>query len=400
MTKALFYQPSSGISGDMHLAALLDLGVPIDHLQDELARLPVACEFSLQVEAAGKMGIHGTRVKVHTTDTHDHRHHSTIIKLIETAGFSEAITARALGMFAAIAAAEGKIHNIPPEKVHFHEVGAVDSIVDIVGAAIAIEYLAPEVVVCNPVEVGGGYVDCAHGRFPVPAPATQELLAGVPCTYGGVSSESTTPTGAAILASTVHEFEPRGAFSPTKVGYGIGHKDFERPNVLRAVLGEYHGTSAPLPNVSVTEQFTIETNLDDMSPEGFEPLMQALFSAGAVDVFYTPIVMKKSRPAYKLSALSPEEHVQSVAAALLNQSSTLGLRITPFKKYVLDREFHTLTTSLGKLRIKQVQQPNGLVRWKVESDDIRQLAAEQQMDYAEVQRRMNVEVANLLKDDG
>ena len=177
------------------------------------------------------MGINGLNAQVHAEDEHDHRHHDTIQNMIRAAAFAPGVEQRALDIFQAIADAEGKIHNVPPEKVHFHEVGALDSIVDIVAAAICIEYLQPDKVLCGPIELGSGFVDCAHGRFPVPAPATQELLQTAPCTYGGVDGECTTPTGAAILAACVHEYAPKRAFRPIKIGYGIGYKDFAVPNV-------------------------------------------------------------------------------------------------------------------------------------------------------------------------
>jgi len=349
------------------------------------------------------MGISGTHASVSTVDTHDHRHHSTIVKLIKEANFDAKVEARALAIFQAIALAEGKIHDVSPDKVHFHEVGAVDSIVDIVAAALCIEYLQPEVVLCNPVEVGSGFVDCAHGRFPVPAPATQELLANAPCTYGGVSGESTTPTGAAILAESVGEYQPKGIFTPTKVGYGIGHKDFEIPNVLRVALGTYtlsdtgSGTGASASELSSTH-FKIEANIDDMSPEAYEPLMQAIFAAGAVDVYLLPIIMKKSRPAHCLVALSDREHKDQVIDEILNRSTTIGLRVLEFDKRILPREQLTMSTSLGEVKVKRVTQPNGQLRWKSEHEDILRLAEQAGLDYRSAKTQIDYEIAGLLQN--
>ena len=379
----------------MHLAALVDLGVPADWLREQLSRLPVTAEYTLTLDAADKMGINGTRARVTTVDTHDHRHHSTIVTMITNAGFESGVEQRALAIFQAIANAEGKIHNVPPEKVHFHEVGAVDSIVDIVAAALCIEYLAPDIVLSNPVEVGSGFVDCAHGRFPVPAPATQELLAGAPCTYGGVNGESTTPTGAAILAACVAEYQPRGIFTPHKVGYGIGHKDFAIPNVLRAAIGEYEPASTSQ-TTDAAEHFKLEANIDDMSPESFAPLLQALFDAGASDAYVTPIIMKKGRPAHCLVALSDGAHKDALANVMLNESSTIGLRILPFTKRVLPRTERLLETSLGTVRIKQVTQPNGRTRWKTEHDDVLSLAQANNTDYQTAKMRIDFEIATQL----
>ena len=383
----------------MHIAALVDLGVPENWLHEQLARLPVTAEYQLTLAPSSKMGISGTQAKVRTEDQHDHRHHSTIVKMIKNANFPAGVEKRALDIFQAIADAEGKIHGVPPEKVHFHEVGATDSIVDIVAAALCIEYLAPQYIICNPVEVGGGHVDCAHGRFPVPAPATQELLALAPCTYGGVDSESTTPTGAAILSASVDEFQPRGTFTPHKIGYGIGHKDFKLPNVLRVALGEYESleVGAEANSPTPTEQHVkIEANIDDMSPEAYEPLMQSLFDAGAVDVYLQPIIMKKNRPANCLIALCDLAAKQSVCNALLNSSTTIGLRIVPFEKQVLPRSLLNIATSYGEIRVKQVIQPDGRKRWKSEHDDIVQVSQTQDLDYSTTKRLVDQEISKQL----
>lgn len=381
----------------MHLAALLDLGVPEPWLRTELAKLPVTAEYVLAVAPGTKMGISGTQARVTTEDSHDHRHHSTIVKMIRDAQYAPAVEARALAIFAAIAEAEGKIHDVPPEKVHFHEVGAVDSIVDIVAAALCIDYLQPEIVLSSAVEVGSGYVNCAHGTFPVPAPATQELLRGAVCTYGGVDGESTTPTGAAILAASVNVYQPGGAFVPERIGYGIGHKDFSRPNVLRVALGEYQGAEGKeTSRYDVETHYKVEANIDDMSGEAFEPLMEALFAAGAVDVYLQPIIMKKSRPAHCVVALCSAAVRDDVANTLLNDSSTIGLRVLPFEKRMLRREERKLVTSLGEVTVKVVTPPSGRERWKVEHDDVVRIAQSAQLDYAAARRTIEFEIAEQL----
>ena len=387
MATALFYQPQCGIAGDMHLAALIDLGVPADYVDTELARLGLGSAFSLQLSNAKKMGISGINVRVTAKDQHDHRHHSTIQRMIRDAGFSPSIERRALDIFQLIANAEGKIHGIAPDDVHFHEVGAIDSIVDIVAAAICIDYLQPDVILCNPVEVGSGFVDCAHGRFPVPAPATQELLVNAPCTYGGVKGECTTPTGAAILAASVDEYAPRSAFKSSKIGYGIGVKDFEIPNVLRVALGAYHAED------ELSQHIKLEANIDDMSPEAFEPLMNALFDAGAADVYLTPIVMKKSRSAQCLCVLCETDKAEALSDLILNQSTTIGLRQLPFSKRVLPRHMRSIETQFGAVRVKEVTQPNGRLRWKLEHQDVLDIAASRtDSDYQELRKIINKEV--------
>jgi len=394
LQRALYYQPDCGLSGDMHLAALIDLGVPQDWLRRELARLPIAAEFTLTVNPAHKMGIHGTRAQVSTTDQHDHRHHASIVKMIEQAGYAAGVQRRALDIFQRIAVAEAKIHDIPVERVHFHEVGAVDSIVDIVAAALCLEHLQPEIVICNPVELGAGFVDCAHGRFPVPAPATQELLVNVPCTYGGVQGEATTPTGAAILAASVDEFAPTRVFRPERIGYGIGHKDFEKPNVLRVAIGQY-ATAPDIPDHAdnAFQHYKIEANIDDMSPEAYEPLMQTLFEHGAVDVYTIPITMKKSRPAQCLVAICGAGDKDRVADALLNHSSTIGLRMLPFAKRVLPREQRIIATTMGDVGVKVVIQPDGRTRWKPEHEGVMAIARAQGLDYPTTRRQIEHEIA-------
>ncbi|MFL6872828.1 MAG: nickel pincer cofactor biosynthesis protein LarC [Candidatus Azotimanducaceae bacterium] len=387
MATALFYQPQCGIAGDMHMAALIDLGVPADYVDTELARLGLGSAFSLQLNNAQKMGISGINVRVMAEDQHHHRHHSTIQRMIRDAGFSSSIERRALDIFQLIANAEGKIHGIAPEDVHFHEVGAIDSIVDIVAAAVCIDYLQPDIILCNPVEVGSGFVDCAHGRFPVPAPATQELLVDAPCTYGAVNGECTTPTGAAILAASVDEYAPRNAFKPSKIGYGIGVKDFAIPNVLRVALGDYQAED------ELSQHMKLEANIDDMSPEAFEPLMNALFEAGAADVYLTPIVMKKSRSAQCLSVLCETDKAKTLSDLILNQSTTIGLRQSPFSKRVLPRNTRSIDTQFGTVRVKEVTQPNGRMRWKLEHQDVLDIAARNaDSDYQELRKVINKEV--------
>jgi len=394
MATALFYQPQCGIAGDMHLAALIDLGVPAEHVQAELARLGIGDSFSLQLSNAQKMGISGLNARVEASDERDHRHHSTIQRMIRDAGFESGIEQRALDIFQALAVAEGKIHNVEPKNVHFHEVGAIDSIVDIVAAAICIEYLQPDVVLCSPVEVGSGFVNCAHGRFPVPAPATQELLINAPCTYGGVDGECTTPTGAAILAASVNEYAPRHGFTPNKIGYGIGYKDFAIPNVLRVALGQYGAQD------DHSQHIKLEANIDDMSPEAFEPLMDALFDAGAADVYLTPIVMKKSRAAQCLSVLCDTDKATTLADIILNQSTTIGLRQLPFVKRVLPRQMRSIATQFGPVSVKEVTQPNGNLRWKIEHQDVLDIAARtEDSDYQSVRKKIYKEIEEYYSSD-
>ncbi|MYD97057.1 MAG: nickel pincer cofactor biosynthesis protein LarC [Gammaproteobacteria bacterium] len=371
--RALFYECFAGISGDMHLGALIDVGVPAEFLRQELARLELADEFELVVEGGKKMGVTGSRATVRIADDVEkpHRHLSTIKGILERAGYPPRVERLAVSMFTTIAVAEAKIHGTSVEAIHFHEVGATDSIVDIAGAAIGLAHLNADVAFCSPVELGGGMVRCEHGLMPVPAPATAEILKDIPCRYGGVDGEATTPTGAAILRCSVDRFEvPRG-FKAVAIGYGIGQKDFEVPNALRLTLGE----CAELPLATDTEiNLEVECNIDDMTPEAFGPLTEALFAKGAKDVFLTPIVMKKSRPATKISLLVDESRLDAVLAELFTASTTIGARVREVTKRMLPREERTVTTSLGDVRVKVVALPDGSQRWKPEHDDIAAIA--------------------------
>ena len=403
----LYYECFAGIAGDMHLGALIDLGVPAAHLQAELARLELVGEFSLVAERASKSGIAGTRATVRLAPDAErpHRHLADIEGIVERAGYAPAVQEAALGMFRALAAAEAEIHGQSVEEIHFHEVGATDSIVDIVGAALGLDYLRAERGVtrafCGPVELGSGMVRCEHGLLPVPAPATAALLAGVPCRYGGVEGEATTPTGAVILKCAVDAFEPPRAFVPRTTGYGIGHKSFARPNVLRLTLGEAPADSASARNLATETLATetnieVECNIDDMPAEAFGPLMDGLLAKGARDVFLTPILMKKSRPGTKVSVLVDEAALDAVLEALFAASTTIGVRLRQVAKRMLPRQQRTLETTLGTVRVKIAQLPDGTTRWKSEHDDVAAIAARTGTGYLATKAAVDAELARLM----
>jgi len=376
----------------MHIGALIDIGVPHAYFCQELDRLHLGSEFRLTAERGSKMGITGTHasVVVDTSNEPEHRLLPTILNMIDAAHYSDHVTQLATDIFTNIAVAEGAIHGIEPDQVHFHEVGATDSIVDIVSAAIGIDYLDPSLVYCGVVELGSGTVRCAHGVMPVPAPATAEILKGIPTSRGRVSSEATTPTGAAILKTVVDDFETPAIFSTTDIGYGVGVKDFEVPNVLRLSLGEIETTLESETNLE------IECNIDDMNPEAYQPLMDALFLAGAKDVFFTPMIMKKSRPGTRVSVLVAPTDKDLVIGQLFAGSTTLGVRIHPVTKHMLPREERVLKTSLGSVRVKISRMPDGGIRWKSEHDDIQTLATKNQQDYLATKRRVDADIEKQL----
>jgi len=393
----LVYDCFSGISGDMHIGAMIDLGVDADWLRAELGKLPMADEFSLEVCRDAKHGISGTRATVHLTGSPGHhRHLSDIEKIIRAAGYPEPVATLAESIFRHVAEAEAKIHDKPINEVHFHEVGATDSIVDIVAAALCFEALNVQNVFCKTLELGGGMVRCAHGLMPVPAPATAEILTGVPCRYDGIDQEATTPTGAAILKEVVQNFSAPEGFEAGTVGYGVGQKDFEIPNVMRVMLGHLTKASSDL-ETEVNHE--IHCNIDDMPAEAFAPLMEQLFSAGAKDVYLTPIIMKKGRPATKVSVLCPPTLTDTLQHILLTSSTTIGVRVAEVSKRMLPREAASVETSAGAVSIKVVTQLDGHKRWKIEHDDIARLAEETGTDYLAMSRLLNAEVAALMDDN-
>lgn len=391
--KILYYDCFSGISGDMNLGVMMDLGVPLDYLLGELKKLKIG-EYEIKVTSDKRKGIGGTRVEVvvgsgissrRSRKTQD-RTFKDIAQIIKKSSLSAKVKKVSLDIFTKIAVAEGKIHGHKTDDVHFHEVGAVDSIIDIVGAAVCLDYLRPDRIISSPVQVGGGFVKCAHGTLPVPAPATVEILKGIPIKSGAVPFETTTPTGAAILAVTVDTFTEELFFTPQKIGYGIGHRDTEIPNVLRAYIGDMQ-TGTGFDETDDTEKHTallVECNIDDMNPEIYGDVMEALFAKGAQDVFLTPGIMKKSRPAIKISVLCDEKDRMAMEEVLWLRTSTFGLRYQRVSKSMLKRDFSTLSTKLGDVSIKNGYYHGRKIKSKAEYEDCLKLAKEKGVGVKEI----------------
>jgi uncharacterized protein (TIGR00299 family) protein len=360
--KALFLDCISGISGDMTVGALCDLGVTPSALEWELSKVDLGgCHMHFEREK--RNGIEGIKFSIHEGATHSREHdhdgkhghgrrHAEIRKLIEGSGLSDFVKRHALSIFQRIAIAEGKIHGMPPDEVHFHEVGALDSIADIVLACAGIEALGVEKVLVSHLHEGTGWIDCAHGRFPIPSPATLEILKGVPIRQIDEPFEFITPTGAAILAEFGTSFGSMPSMRVAKIGYGIGTRVLpNRPNVLRASLGETVETavSAAYDTDTITR---IETNIDDLSPEITGAVMEQLLSAGALDVFFTPIQMKKNRPAIQLSVLCESAAVSRIADVIFAETTSFGLRMDEVKRLKLERQFETAKTQFGDITVK------------------------------------------------
>lgn len=382
--RILYYDCFAGISGDMNLGAMIDLGVDAAYLEKELQKLNIQ-GFHLNVTKDLRRGISGTKVEVivENPDNEKHRHLRHVEEIINNSTLSETVKANALKIFTLIAVAEAKVHNIEIQRVHFHEVGALDSIADIVGAAICLDVLKIDKVLSSPIQLGGGTVKCAHGIMPVPAPATALIVENIPVKLGLVQHEATTPTGAAILVATVDEFTEQINFQITKTAYGIGHRDIsEVPNILRIFLSD---TETSVSDVKEEIAIIVECNIDDMNPERYDFILEQLFNAGVGDAWMAPVIMKKSRPANKLSVLCSPEKVAAIKSIIFNHSTTIGLREYPVKKSMLERIEKIVETKYGKIRIKQSIYNGKVVRSKPEFDDCKAIALQQKIGLEEVE---------------
>ena len=382
--KILCYDCFSGISGDMNLGAMIDLGIDKDFLINELNKLNLK-GWELLVQKDQRHGIHGTKATVRqTSHEHAHRHLADISKIINDSSLDEKTKALSMKIFMKIAEAEATVHAISIDRVHFHEVGAIDSIVDIVGAAICFNAIQVEAVHVSPVELGSGFVKCDHGKLPVPAPATAEIIKGLPVKKGGVDFEATTPTGAAIIAALGTHFGTDIVIKPGKTGYGVGQKEHPHvPNLLRVMTGELISGSE-----KGHDAVQLECNIDDMNPEFFEHISEKLFKAGASDVFLSNIIMKKGRPGIVLNVICENEIAEPVKEIIFKESTSLGIRTFPFRKDTLSRKFETISTSYGNIGIKRSFYNGAEVSVKPEYDDCSRIASEKGITLKEVYNKV------------
>ncbi len=428
--KIAYFDCFSGIAGDMALAALLDCGVPLETLREGLKSLPVE-GWAIEATPVLPSGIHALSARItlngvsdeeelavaqvdhqnhhhhhdiqdahhdvmgnlghhhdhghshHNSDhSHDHEHHhhhhgrsmAEIRDIIYASALSGRVKRDSLKIFEKIAIAEAKIHHSTPEEIHFHEIGGVDSLIDICGVAWCLEYLEIEEIYCSALPHSTGWVDCAHGRMPIPAPATLEILVGAPWTPTDLRGELVTPTGAGIVGALAQGFGPPPAFSMDKIGVGAGKKHLaDRPNILRVVVGEKIEAQKPLDGLEWRDLAVIESNIDDMNPELFDGVFDRLFAAGALDVWLQPIQMKKNRPAQLLNALCDDEQKNGVIEAILRETTTLGVRISPVSRAALPREIREVLTPHGTLRVKTAKW-HDWERTLPEYDDVKRLA--------------------------
>jgi hypothetical protein len=386
--KILYFDCFSGASGDMIVGALIDAGVPLEEIRGALGSLSIDPN-AVWTERVQRAGIGATKFQVRgedaedghhhhhhhhgagaaATETHAHRTLPEIYSLIDGSRLSARGKDRAKALFARLGEVEGTIHGTPPEKVHLHEVGALDSIVDIVSTVHALELLGANRIVASPVNVGSGTIRSSHGLYPVPAPATVRLLEGVPIYSGTQRAEMVTPTGALLITSYATEFGGIPAMKISKIGYGAGARSFDdTPNVLRVLIGD---ADAAAPSHTVV---VIEAEIDDMNPQIFGVVMDKLLSAGALDVFYTPIQMKKNRPGTLLSVIAPPPAREKLTATIFRETTTIGVRYREMARECLERETQTVTTPFGQVRFKVASRDGEVLNASPEFDDCVRLA--------------------------
>jgi uncharacterized protein (TIGR00299 family) protein len=385
--KLAYFDCFSGISGDMTLGALIDAGCSADLLRSELQALRVP-GWELTTEKVWKNGMSATYVRVKTEDQHKHRSLSAILEILKNSQLAPQVRERASAIFQKLGEAEAHVHDAPLEKVHFHEVGAVDAIVDIVGACIGFHALGIERFACSPLNVGGGTAKMAHGVLPVPAPATARLLQGAPTFSNGVQRELVTPTGAAIVATLCDSFGPQPPMTVSAIGYGAGTADLEgQPNVVRIMIGEAAEKISAVPNAAAAldeEISIIEANLDDMNPQIYGYVVEKALQAGALDVYTTALQMKKNRPGTLLTILCQPQDAEKLIALLFSETTTFGVRTHTAQRRALAREWVNVSTSFGDVRIKLSRSNGHVLHVTPEYDDCRKLAVEKQVPLQQV----------------
>jgi uncharacterized protein (TIGR00299 family) protein len=366
--RTLYFDCFAGASGDMILAALVGAGADAPALREQLQLLDVS-NFDVSFHTVDRSGISATRAEVRIEDEKHHRHLSAILKIIERSRISANVKARAARIFTRLAEAEARVHNVEVEKIHFHEVGAMDAIIDVVGACIGFELLGVERFISSPLHVGAGAVEMAHGRFPVPPPAVVELLRAAPTYATDIQGELVTPTGAAIISTVCDSYGAQPPMRVESVGYGAGAREYERfPNALRVMIGETEGDAAS------EKLFVVETNLDDASPQIVGHVMERAFERGALDCYFTPVQMKKNRPGVLISVLCRPAEREAIYQLLFDETTTLGVRSYAVERRALPRESVLIETEFGAIRIKVARSQDRIVNATPEYDDCRAAA--------------------------
>ena len=374
--KIAYFDCCAGISGDMVLGALVDSGLDVSILRRELAKLHLG-DYSISASKDERHHITGTNIKVRFKESGHHRTFKEIKNIINKSRLTTKVKVLSTSIFENLAKAEAKVHGCRVDDVHFHEVGAIDSIVDIVGTAIGIEKLGIGQVYASPLPLGSGWVKTSHGRMPVPAPATLELLKGVPVASSLTASELTTPTGAAIIKTLSLSFGNMPHMEIEGTGYGIGDRSFkEIPNILRLIIGKRTGNTERL--------IIVETNMDDMNPQIYEYLMSRLFKNGALDVFLMPIQMKKGRPGILLKVLCPENKKGNIIDTIFEETTTIGVRTYEVERHCLERRIENVSTPYGKVRVKVAERNGKVLNIQPEYEDCKKIAEKKKLPLKEV----------------
>ncbi|HDN80528.1 MAG TPA: nickel pincer cofactor biosynthesis protein LarC [Chloroflexi bacterium] len=371
--KIAYFDCFSGISGNMVLGALLDLGLELGALKEALAGLEVS-GYEIEARKVLKRHIAGTLVDVKVQEEGVERHLDDILEIIEKSALPEDVKETCGRIFTRLAEAEARVHRVDIKDIHFHEVGGIDAIVDVVGSVVGLKLLGIEEVYSSPLHLGRGFVECAHGKLPVPAPATLELVKGVPVYGRDIEAELVTPTGAAIITTLARGFGPSPAMEIEAIGYGAGHKDLPIPNLLRVSIGRTRRPEEGGYEEDVV--IVVEANIDDMNPELYEHVMDKLFEKGALDVFLTPIQMKKNRPAVKLSAIVREADLSGVLDAFFDETTTLGVRLYEVRRKKLSREATVVETKYGKISVKVGKLGSIVKNISPEYEDCRRIASQ------------------------
>ncbi len=377
--KTAYFDLIAGASGDMLLGALIDAGLAADDLRRELAKLKLD-DFELAVKKVDKNGFSATKVDVLVKDEVPARHLPDIEAIITASDLAPHIQEKAIALFRRLGGVEAGIHGTALNHVHLHELGGVDTIVDVVGVLLGIEMLGIEKVIVSPIPLGRGFVKGAHGQIPLPAPATIALLKNAPIVGSPVEKETVTPTGAVLLTALAESFGPIPAMRLAAIGYGAGGRDLPIPNLLRVLIGEQGNSNSA--NFSTLTM--LETNIDDLNPEFYAHVMEKLFAAGALDVFLTPIQMKKNRPATLLRVLSKPAAAPKLRAILFNETTTLGVRQAVVERHALDRKFQQVETPYGRIQVKIAVLPNGETKVSPEYEDCRKIATDQNLPLKDV----------------
>jgi len=381
--KTLYFDCFAGASGNMVLGALVDLGVDRSELGNRLQRLSVT-DFSIEYTEVDRSGISSTHVNVVVPPETKHRHLHNIERIIDDSGLSDQVKERSKAIFTRLAQAEADVHGIDVQKVHFHEVGALDAIVDVVGSCIGFEMLGIERFVGSKINVGTGFVTMEHGTYPVPPPAVAKLLAGVPAYSNEIAGELLTPTGAAIISTVCESYGPLPEMRVEQTGYGAGTRTYDKfPNVLRLILGESEvETAGPTDSDLISERLVVlETNVDDLSPQVVGYVQEKAFELGALDCWTTPIQMKKNRPAAMLSLLCGEETKSALTEMLFLETSTLGVRSAKVDRLSLHREMHSVQTIYGLIDVKAATYRGRIVNVMPEYDQVKHAAAEHNVPF-------------------